>query len=279
MTAAYAAFANQGRVPKPVVIRRVEDREGLLLYEAQPTSARAVSETTAFLMSTMMADVINAGTAAGARTLGFKLPAAGKTGTTNDYHDAWFIGYTPKLVTGVWVGFDQPRTILPEGYASDVADPLWAAFMKSATQNDEPEWFKTPRGVSTASVCRISGKLAGEGCEHVDVIGRNGEAGTRSMVYTEYFASGSRPTEYCQLHSGRGIFAAFAGLFSEKPPPPRVEEDVVAARPSDASGTVGAPGAPGSPEATADVEPAPETPVKKRGFWSRLLGRGKDDKN
>ena len=126
MTAAYAAFANQGRVPKPIVIRRVEDREGRLLYEAQVTSARAVSETTAFLMSTMMADVINAGTAAGARTLGFKLPAAGKTGTTNDYHDAWFIGYTPKLVTGVWVGFDQPRTILPNGYASDVAVPLWA---------------------------------------------------------------------------------------------------------------------------------------------------------
>ena len=116
MTAAYAAFANQGRVPKPIVIRRVEDRDGRLLFEAQLSSARAISETTAFLMSNMLADVINAGTAAGARGLGFKLPAAGKTGTTNDYNDAWFIGYTPKLVTGVWVGFDQPRTILPNGY-------------------------------------------------------------------------------------------------------------------------------------------------------------------
>ena len=276
MTAAYAAFANQGRVPKPIVIRRVEDREGRLLYEAQVTSARAVSETTAFLMSTMMADVINAGTAAGARTLGFKLPAAGKTGTTNDYHDAWFIGYTPKLVTGVWVGFDQPRTILPNGYASDVAVPLWAAFMKSATQNDASEWFKAPRGVSTATVCRITGKLAGEGCEHVEVIDRNGEAGTRSMVYTEYFVSGSEPIEYCQLHSGRGIFATFAGLFSEKPPLPHVEEDVVAARPSDTAGTVGAPG---DSVPTADIAPLPpETPVKKRGFWSRLLGRGNNDK-
>ena len=94
------------------MIRRVEDRDGRLLYEAQLTSARAISETTAFLMSNMLADVINAGTAAGARGLGFKLPAAGKTGTTNDYNDAWFIGYTPKLVTGVWVGFDQPHTIL-----------------------------------------------------------------------------------------------------------------------------------------------------------------------
>ena len=109
MTAAYAAFANQGRVPKPIVIRRVEDRDGRLLFEAQVSSARAISETTAFLMSNMLADVINAGTAAGARGLGFKLPAAGKTGTTNDYNDAWFIGYTPKLVTGVWVGFDQPQ--------------------------------------------------------------------------------------------------------------------------------------------------------------------------
>ena len=116
MTAAYAAFANHGLVPKPLLIRRVEDRDGRVLYEAAETSTRAISESTAFLMSTMMADVINAGTAAGARGLGFKLPAAGKTGTTNDFNDAWFVGYTPRLVAGVWVGFDQPKTILPNGF-------------------------------------------------------------------------------------------------------------------------------------------------------------------
>jgi penicillin-binding protein 1A len=286
MTAAYAAFANRGRVPKPIVIRRVEDRDGRLLYEAQPSSARAISETTAFLMSTMLADVINAGTAAGARGLGFKLPAAGKTGTTNDYHDAWFIGYTPKLVTGVWVGFDQPRTILPNGYASDIAVPLWAAFMKTATQNDEPDWFRPPPGVSTASVCRISGKLAGEGCEHVEVVARNGEAQTRSMVYNEYFVNGTKPTDYCDLHSKRGFFGTLAGLFSQTPPAPRVEESGVAALPAAPSvvagtvGTVGTVATAGSPASADDVAPLPpDPPAKKRGFWSRLLGRGKSDKN
>src|SRR3954464_4308662 len=117
MTAAYAAFANHGLVPKPIVIRRVEDRDGTVLFAAAEEGNRAITDVTAFLMSNMMADVINAGTGARARQIGFKLRAAGKTGTTNDFKDAWFIGYTPKLVTGVWVGFDEPRTILPNGFA------------------------------------------------------------------------------------------------------------------------------------------------------------------
>ncbi|PYQ77047.1 MAG: penicillin-binding protein, partial [Acidobacteria bacterium] len=111
MTAAYAAFANHGLVPKPLLIRRVEDQDGRLLFENHETTTRAISDVTAFLMSTMMADVINAGTGARARRLGFTLPAAGKTGTTNDFNDAWFVGYTPHLAAGVWVGFDQPHTI------------------------------------------------------------------------------------------------------------------------------------------------------------------------
>ena len=149
ITAAYAAFAHQGLVPTPIIIRRVEDRDGRVLYRSEEMSTRAITETTAFLMANMMADVINSGTAWGVRQAGFKLPAAGKTGTTNDYNDAWFIGFTPKLVTGVWVGFDQPRTILPNGYAADVAVPFWTTFMKAATEDDAPEWFKTPPDVTT----------------------------------------------------------------------------------------------------------------------------------
>src|SRR5262249_30963270 len=93
MTAAYAAFANGGLVPHPVLIRRVEDRGGHVLFEAEDTSNRAISPTTAFLMASMLSDVINAGTGARARSLGFTLPAAGKTGTTNDFNDAWFVGF------------------------------------------------------------------------------------------------------------------------------------------------------------------------------------------
>src|SRR4029077_14085548 len=101
--------------------------------------------------------------------LGCAVPPAGKTGTTNDFNDAWFIGYTPTLVTGVWVGFDQPQTILPNGFAADIAVPMWASFMKADTSHDKPAWFPVPAGVTTASVCRLSGKLATDGCQHVEV--------------------------------------------------------------------------------------------------------------
>src|SRR5260221_862306 len=190
MTAAYASFVNHGLVPKPMLIRRVEDRDGHVLYDAQAESAPASSDTRAFLMSSMLADVINAGTGARARSLGFTLPAAGKTGTTNDFNDAWFVGFTPKLATGVWVGFDQPHTILPNGFAAEVAVPAWAKFMKTATKGDAPEWLTPPTSLTTATVCRLSGKLATDGCNDVEVVNKNGDIEHRSMIYTEYFARG-----------------------------------------------------------------------------------------
>src|SRR6185436_4210072 len=188
-----------------------------------PSSKRAISDTTAFLMSTMMADVVNAGTAARVRSLGFTLPAAGKTGTTNDFHDAWFIGFTPTLLTGVWVGFDQPRTILPNGFAADLAVPLWTSFMKEATTGAKPAWFKAPTGIIAVNVCRLSGKLASEACEGAEVIDEKGRLTRQSMIYTEYFAAGTVPTESCDLHR-RGIFSAIAGIFHEKPAPASLEE-------------------------------------------------------
>src|SRR5262249_49041371 len=188
LAAAYAAFANHGLVRQAVLIRRVEDQDGRILYQAHESSSRAVSEVTAFLMSTMLADDVNAGTANRARQLGFKLPAAGKTGTTNDFKDAWFVGYTPNLVAGVWVGFDEPRTILPNGFAADVAVPVWAKFMKVATADQKPEWISVPPGVTTASVCRVTGLLATEGCNDVEVETRHGSPERRSMAYPAYFA-------------------------------------------------------------------------------------------
>lgn len=268
LTAAYAAFANHGIVPKPVLIRRVEDRDGTVLFASEESGTRAISDVSAYLMSSMLADVINAGTGARARSLGFTLPAAGKTGTTNDYHDAWFVGFTPSIVTGVWVGFDQPQTILPGGFASDVAVPLWASFMKTATKGDKARWLAMPAGVVTASVCRVSGKLATEGCEQADVIDTDGRLTQRSMVYTEYFARGTVPTATCDIHASRGIFGSIAAVFTgggEKPPATRIEDTVL---PS-ATATAG----------TVAAEPAPseEPKKKKRGFWSRVFGIGGDD--
>ena len=146
LTAAYGAFADGGIVRTPILVRRVEDSDGVVLYKEEEKSHRAVSEATAYLMASMLADVINAGTAYRARQSGFVLPAAGKTGTTNDYNDAWFVGFTPHLVTGVWVGFDQPKSIASGGYAGELAVPIWGAFMKARHARRQARLVRAPGG-------------------------------------------------------------------------------------------------------------------------------------
>jgi membrane carboxypeptidase/penicillin-binding protein len=232
-----------------------------VLYEAHESSWRAISDTTAFLMSTMMADVINAGTGNRARQLGFTLPAAGKTGTTNGFNDAWFVGFTPRLVTGVWVGFDQPHMILPNGFAADVAVPMWATFMKAATRHDKPEWLTPPPDIVTAKFCRLSGLLATEGCE----------------VNTDYFVGGREPTIYCDLHTTHGILAKVADMLGtddkvlgtdDKPTPPRVEDTEM---PPVAIATTGS-------MQTIENFPLPPTLKRKGGFLSRVFGgKGHDE--
>jgi penicillin-binding protein 1A len=278
MTAAYAAFANKGNVPTPRMIRRVEDRNGEVLFTAEPSATQAISETTAFLMASMLADVINAGTGARARGLGFTLPAAGKTGTTNEFHDAWFVGFTPSLVAGVWVGFDQPRTIFPEAFAGEVAVPMWTGFMKAATKGDKPRWLRAPKGLTTASVCRLSGQLARSGCEHAEVVGEDGRIEHRSAVYTEYFVSGTEPTVECALHQPRGVLGAIAAVFGagggeerEAPPapppaPPPAAAEAGLPAPEPAAAVEAAAPAP----SVVEAPPAPEK-KKKRGFWSRFF--------
>ena len=267
MTAAFAAFANSGMVLTPTLVRRVETTDGEVLFTAEQKPQRAVSETTAYLMTTMMADVVNAGTGAQARSVGFTLPAAGKTGTTNDYHDAWFVGFTPRLATGVWIGYDQPRTIIGRGYASVLAVPLWGRFMAAATRNDRPEWFSAPDTITSATICRLSGKLATGACHDAVIEAEDGTLTRGSTVHVEYFVEGTEPTESCPIHRRilASPFRAIAGLFgpsrpssqavSSQPPPERVVE---------------------APPGPKTVEPAPQ-PTRRRGFWSRLFGGGKDD--
>ena len=167
LTAAYGVFANQGLLAAPRLVSRVEDAEGRIIWSAPITTSRAISQTTAFLMSSMLADVVSSGTAAGARAAGFKLPAGGKTGTTDDYADAWFVGYTPHLVAGVWFGFDTPAPIMSRGFASTVAVPAWARFMKAATTGARPDWYQVPADVEKVAICRLTGARATEGCRHV----------------------------------------------------------------------------------------------------------------
>ena len=146
ITAAYGAFANNGAVFHPILIRKIVDRDGKVLFEAQQSAQQAIRPITAYLMADMLRGVVDYGTAYGVRQAGFKLPAAGKTGTTNDYKDAWFIGFTPSIVTGVWVGYDQPQTIRRHGYAAEIAVPMWARYMKNATAGEKAAWIKAPRG-------------------------------------------------------------------------------------------------------------------------------------
>ncbi len=274
LTSAYAVFASGGVRRTPHLIRRVEDADGQVLYRAPLEETRVISPQTAFLMTNMLSDVINGGTAWKARQLGFRLPAAGKTGTTNDYHDAWFVGFTPRLVSGVWVGFDQPQTILPGGYAADIAVPLWAGYMRTATSGDKEEWFKTPPGIVGVQVCKLSGRRPAGGCDHVAVEDEDGSTQVRSMIYTEYFVRGTEPKDTCPMHVGRSIFDRIAGWFESSP----------SVSPNRASGRRDP-----DPVTTANAEsptqvrgdaradaPAPEK--KKRGFWSRLFGRN-DDRN
>jgi membrane carboxypeptidase/penicillin-binding protein len=214
-------------------------------------------------MATMLADVVDRGTAWPARRVGFTLPAAGKTGTTNDYRDAWFIGFTPRLVSGVWVGYDQPRTIMAGGYAAELAVPLWGRFMMQATKGNAPDWYEAPAAVTTATICPLSGKLATHEC--------SGEGG--SHVYTEYFAANAAPTEYCDLHVLRprggllgGLVAAVRGRSSE--PAQAATAEIQAATETAAP--------PPAAVATAAKTTEPEASKKKRGFWSRVFGGRRD---
>jgi 1A family penicillin-binding protein len=237
MTSAYSAFANQGMVAQPLLIRRVEDASGEVLFTANPHQERAISEATAFIMASMMADVINAGTAWQARKVGFTLPAAGKTGTTNDYRDVWFVGFTPHLVAGVWIGYDQPRTILGNGYAGDLAVPLWGRFMASATHKDPPDGFRMPSTVVPVTICRLSGRLPGDSCQGAVMLGPDGKPTNQSMVYTEYFVRGTEPIDMCPLHGGLPNAVATSGDASAASLPVDQPRDTVV--PAGGAGTRG----------------------------------------
>lgn len=201
MTSAYGAFANEGMVHTPVFVRRVETAEGEVLWQNTAESHQALTPTTAFLMADMLADVIDRGTGARARQEGFMLPAGGKTGTTNDYKDAWFVGFTPTLVAGVWAGFDEPRPVAPNGYATGLVVPIWARFMKSATAGSQGTWFKTPPNLVSVEVCMRSGLRPTAGCSADD-----------GSVGYEYYRRGSEPEEYCELHGGRSFFEKIGSL-------------------------------------------------------------------
>ena len=140
----------------------------------------------------MLADVVDHGTGVGARQGGFALPAGGKTGTTDDHADAWFVGFTPHLAAGVWIGFDQPHEIMKRGFAAVVAVPAWTGFMKAATTGNAADWLQQPSGVTHIRRCRASGGIANEYCE------------LTGDVDDDYVSIGRAP-DLCPLHTPTGL--------------------------------------------------------------------------
>jgi penicillin-binding protein 1A len=145
ITSAYGALAHQGSWVRPTVIRYVLDSQRKLLEENTPQSKQVVPPELAYVMTHMLRGTIERGTGVAARALA--RPAAGKTGTTNDYSNAWFIGYTPQLVTGVWVGYDRPRSLGKDETGSRVAVPIWTKYMQDVLAGTPSEDFPIPERV------------------------------------------------------------------------------------------------------------------------------------
>lgn len=138
MTIAYTVLANGGQRKQGYLIERIDNAEGEVLYRASHASFRAADPGICAMTTSVLSEVMQRGTAASAKSLGWTKPAAGKTGTTDDYHDAWFIGYTTTLTCGVWVGLDKPATIVPKGYGATLALPVWVDVMKRADPGKYP---------------------------------------------------------------------------------------------------------------------------------------------
>src|SRR6202165_5199569 len=163
LTAAYAVFPNAGVRKQAYIIERIDDQDHNPIYRAAHVTIPALDPSAAWMTSRLMEEVLVSGTAASEKAVGFKLPAAGKTGTTNDYKDAWFIGYTNALTCGVWVGFDQPKTIIPRGYGAALALPVWTQVMTKAAQRYPAQALEPTMPQVKAVVCSISNHLATTG--------------------------------------------------------------------------------------------------------------------
>jgi penicillin-binding protein 1A len=150
LTSAYSALANQGVWVEPTVIRYVTDAQGKLLFEDVPQGTEAMAPAVAYVITHMLEGVVERGTGQGANVLGRAIAA--KTGTSNDYSNAWFIGFTPHVVTGVWVGYDRPRSLGRDETGSRVAVPIWTSYMSKVLAHTAKEDFPVPDGVTVVLV-------------------------------------------------------------------------------------------------------------------------------
>lgn len=195
LTAAYTVFANGGVRRQSYIIERIDDPDGVTIYRAAHIQTRAIDPGSAWLTTQAMQKVIERGTAASAKALGFAKPAAGKTGTTDDFRDAWFAGFTSSLTCGVWVGLDQPATIMNRGYGSTLALPVWVTVMNGASQQRYPaQPLRSPEPTRRVSVCATSNELATTNCERA------------GAAYALELPESRVPHDACSIHRG-GVLA------------------------------------------------------------------------
>jgi penicillin-binding protein 1A len=169
MTSAFSVFPNEGVFVEPNSIVKIEDKDGNLIEESIPERKEALSKETAYILTNMMEDVVNYGSGTRIRNF-FHYPAAGKTGTTQGFADAWFVGFTPQLAAGVWVGFDDQAITFnsADGQGGRAAAPVFGRFMKYVYEDKSipvtQPYFKIPNGVQKDSICIVTNKIANEFC-------------------------------------------------------------------------------------------------------------------
>ena len=187
LTTAYAVFPNLGYRVRPRGMVSVVNAQGQIVHDTHIERERILPEDVAFQMVTMLQDVVARGTGASARAYGLRGPVGGKTGSTNDYRDAWFVGFNSSVVVGVWAGFDQPQKIREGGSGARIALPIWADFMRRTARLLPAQPLEPPLTLHRQELCLLSYQRPLEGCP----------------TYTEYFKEGdSVPTQLCPIHSG-----------------------------------------------------------------------------
>lgn len=194
ITAAYGAIANGGIAVKPTAVRSTRDRQGDMVWNTVPNRQQATSPQGAYVLTSLLEGVIQRGTASKAKVLGLQGTVAGKTGTTDGYRDAWFVGYTSDVVIGVWVGFDDERSLRLTG--SQAALPIWMELARRVIPPNVPA-FVMPSGVVTRDIDPKTGQLATFQCPE---------------KVSEVFIEGTEPTVYCEVHGG-GIWERLRHTF------------------------------------------------------------------
>jgi penicillin-binding protein 1A len=187
LTAAYTAFAGLGTRVEPRLITKVERLDGTAVWTRAPERHPVLDPAVAYLIDDTLGEALERGSGRGVREAGFTGPAAGKTGTTNEGADAWFVGYTPELAAGVWIGYDQPRPISAEASGGDLAAPLWGRLMRRVyADRPLPAPWKRPSGVVERQVDPASGRSLAAGC-----------ASAQGSPYRELFLAGREPKPVC----------------------------------------------------------------------------------